>query len=273
MRKSTWAYAVAIIGAILSAANLVATHYEAGLLNALFHLAPDATHDVDRIVASLALSVATTLATSMIAIFLLSAATLDRIAGEQHNLGTALKLDQSELLAMVQQLPQTRIFGAFLSAEEALYYLARRLPDVAVIYNTRFVGTSTVPDDKKKPRETYEKAFAAALKHARAYDVVNPAWEYRARALVESAAGNYSYRVLDGPHYSLLNFIVMDYRDRSSEVVFGFTTSADSSYEHIGFRTTEQRVVEFFKRWHQELLQAAHARVGGPDESQPPSMS
>lgn len=161
------------------------------------------------------------------------------------------------LRATVLSLPQTRAFAALVTSAEGLTYLERILPDAKTVYNTRLISTLEKPprsDSTGKQSTEWDEALAASLKNgAHVYEVVTRAWEAECRAL-DDAHQTYHCKVIDMVMPSFLNFIVIEYKSgQEREVLFGWLSTTKGGFDNSCFRTTEPRVVEFFRDWHLAL--------------------
>jgi hypothetical protein len=253
MSKIFWAYVVAIVGVLIAAVNLPLTRFEPGFLNGLFQIPNEPAHDVDRIVANLALSLVAMFAATLIGCFLLLADSREHVANESRQIHVVL----GDLSKTVQNLPQTRAFSALITSDEGLAYLARVLPDAKNVWNTRLVSTPAKPprpDNAGEERSEWDNAIVESLsKGAHVYEVVTRAWEVECRAL-DDAHQTYRCDVVDMQMPAFLNFVVIEYKSgQDREVLFGWLSTTKGGFDNNCFRTTEPRIVEFFKDWHLAL--------------------
>ncbi len=152
---------------------------------------------------------------------------------------------------------RVRNFRTFDNSNQALTYIAGRLSLASVVRNTRIVAHNlTRPEDfAGQERENYEDGVRKLIERgAFVYDVVTKHWESDAIKLAKlKNAKSYRCRVLRQDLPPCLNFTILFFGPGDRELIFGWALSAAAGFERQCFLTTDDHVIDFFEKWHEDL--------------------
>ncbi|WP_089924605.1 hypothetical protein [Lentzea albida] len=146
------------------------------------------------------------------------------------------------------------------TGDEAMATLTGLVATARSVANTRISPSKVEVAARHGAGSAWDRALLAALQAGLAYrEVVSPNHADLARsrrAAIAGSAGVYEAAVVRHLPSPFLNFIVVEQRDGTKEVWFGWLASRTSGFDGTVMRTGETHVVSLFERWHTELLGA-----------------
>lgn len=163
-----------------------------------------------------------------------------------------------ELQKLSNSIPTTSLYSYY-TGDDAMAALVAILPTVRCASNTRILSRqlNLTSHAESSPWGT---AISTCINAGMTFrEVVSPGSETlvkNRRQLVAGCRGVYDAVILRHSFPSFLNFIVLEMRDGSKEVWFGWVVSRTSGFEGTVIRTGEARIVTLFERWHSELFTA-----------------
>jgi hypothetical protein len=197
--------------------------------------------------------------TTALAILFLSAGFLVAVYFQQGDFKAELLAAQrSELAKLINSIPNTAIY-TYYTGDDAMEALVAVLATVRCASNTRVLSRQlnlTLHAEASPWDQAIQNCVQSGLTFR---EVVSPGNEALVRNRRRSATGGkgvYEATILRHSLPSFLNFIVLEYRDGSKEVWFGWIVSRSSGFEGTVIRTAEVRIVTLFERWHSELFMA-----------------
>jgi hypothetical protein len=170
----------------------------------------------------------------------------------------AQQSDQSarQVASIVSMIPSTKLY-LFQTGDEAMITLAKLLPTVKTVWNTRIFTGSTNPTNHPG-FSAWDTALRDSVRLGLTFrEVVSAGNEDLARLRQHSVVGGrgvYEASVLRYQLPSFLNFCVVESHAGTKEVWFGWVISRGSGFEGTVVRTAEARVVALFEHWHGELF-------------------
>jgi hypothetical protein len=174
--------------------------------------------------------------------------------------------DREDLLAEVGRIAAGNGLRA-MTADDALREIASKLPAARAIWNTRI--SEKLPNEPMVTpvRREYDAALRrAVIDEGVSYrEVLAPSWEStvcaqfavrtrRATALASSV----NLSVVQAPTPSFVNFIVIEYKDRTQEMYWGWAISRNRGPEQECFHLVDKRLTNYYVLWHTELFAAGH---------------
>ncbi|MFD4635920.1 hypothetical protein ACFWN2_01325 [Lentzea sp. NPDC058436] len=146
------------------------------------------------------------------------------------------------------------------TGDEAMATLTALVATARTVANTRISPPKVEVAARHGAGSAWDVALREALARGLTYrEVVSPNHSDLARARKAAIAGStgvyeaVTVRNLPSP---FLNFIVVEQRDGTKEVWFGWLASLTSGFDGTVVRTGETHLVSLFERWHTELLGA-----------------
>ncbi len=199
-----------------------------------------------------------------LAILFINAGFLVAVYFQQGDFREDLLSEQAtEFSRLICAMPTTGVFSYY-TGEGAMEALAVILPTARTACNTRILSRqlSSTSHPGFAPWDTaVRQAVRAGLTFREVVSEGNEAIVRDREGATSGGRGVYEAVVLRNTLPSFLNFIVLESRDGSREVWFGWIVSRGSGFEGTVIRTSEVRIVTLFERWHSELYLAGHPVV------------
>lgn len=169
-----------------------------------------------------------------------------------------LKLQDEKLERLISAIPSIHIYSRY-SGDEAMVFIASLLPITKMALNTRIL-TEEMNKTNHPVLSPWDNAVRSAVKNGLTFrDVVSKGNESIANGRSQAAIGGsgiYEASFVEHSLPSFMNFIVLEGRDGSLEVWFGWIVSKSAGYEGTVIRTGDAHIVQLFERWHREMFNA-----------------
>jgi hypothetical protein len=168
-------------------------------------------------------------------------------------------------------IPSLTLFELF-TGDEAMHHVAKLFSTARVVLNTRIFSGEFNPMENPG-HHSWDKQLRAAVKNGLSFREVVSAGNLelvcdRKRNLTKGR-GAYEAVVVDYSFDSFMNFVLLEFKDGSKEVWFGWLISAGAGFEQHVVRTTEKQVIHLFEVWHRDLC--AGGRIPWSSEAVPAS--
>lgn len=157
----------------------------------------------------------------------------------------------------LRQIPHMNSIEEFSSSDNAMKYIASRIPDCRSILNTKISKDSIEP--RQDVSVIYTKMLKKALKNGLSYrDIISPGFENYSTELhqySQECIGNYDYFIQNHVSSSFLNFIVMHFKDENiePELIIGWATSPIMGTDQKAFKVRDKRIINYFTTYHHSL--------------------
>jgi len=193
----------------------------------------------------------------LIAVYFQQSDFSDEITSQQTEMTERLLSAQAtEFSQILNALPSTEVF-TYYPGEKAMSSLTAILPNMHKALNTRML-TIEANKTNHPALSPWDEAVRESVRNGLTFrEVLSAGNEPLALGRIDAADGGrgiYEASLLAYNLPSFLNFIILEGRDGSSEVWFGWIVSRTAGYEGTVVRTSEGRIVKLFEQWHSELF-------------------
>lgn len=180
----------------------------------------------------------------------------DRLASFLHDRDLLNKFSE-KVMVCFRRVPHMNVIEEFTTSDDAMNYVASRIPDCRSILNTKISKDSIEP--RRDVSLIYTKVLKKALKNGLSYrDIISPGFESYSNDLRQHSNecnGTYDYCIQKDISSSFLNFIVLHFKDDNAEpeLIIGWATSSIMGTDHKAFKIKDQRIINYFAMYHQSL--------------------
>lgn len=179
----------------------------------------------------------------------------DRITAgiREHLLKTAIANSTTKAFSGI---PQINNVIEYPSSDHAMRYLTSRIPDAAIMLNTKISKEKVEPRSDVGPE--FHKAIKKAVKSGLCIkDIVSEKYHDTAEEFKnesDSMTGTYQYSVMQEAPPCFLNFIILEYSTGEKELMFGWATSNYMGTEQKAYMIRDSRVISYFEKYHTALF-------------------
>ncbi len=146
----------------------------------------------------------------------------------------------------------------FPNSNTALEYLNSRIENAKFVLNTK-ISNSTEPEKFQAINE-YKKKLKISLKNGLKYiDILTPTFKSYAQNLsdyTKNYKGTYKYKIINFEDKSILNFIILKYKnDDDEELIIGWIASSSfGGDEQKAYLIRDKRIIKYFRTYHTVLF-------------------
>lgn len=152
-------------------------------------------------------------------------------------------------------IPNLTLFELY-TGEEAMHYVANLFGTARTVLNTRIFCGEFNPTENQG-HSAWDKQLRAGVKSGLSFREVVSAGNTELvcdrKSHLTKVRGSYDARVVDYAFESFMNFVLLEFKDGTKEVWFGWVISTNAGFEQHVVRTTEKQVVHLFEIWHRDL--------------------
>lgn len=163
-------------------------------------------------------------------------------------------------------IPSLTLFELF-TGDEAMHNVARLFSSARVALNTRIFSGEFNPMENPG-HYSWDRQLRAAVRNGLTFREVVSSGNLELvkdrKQKLRKSRGMYEAVIVDYEFDSFLNFVLLEFKDGSKEVWFGWLISTGAGFEQHVVRTTEKEVVHLFEVWHRDLC--AKGRAPSPAE-------
>lgn len=163
-----------------------------------------------------------------------------------------LILEKENLLSPTTTIPHCD----FYNNEQGLIELAQRIQDAAWCFNTRIIPETKAYYYTNRAKQWEEAIVKSVQQGLHFREVVSGLWVNKAAELKKQLGSDYQAVKVDLPYKSMLNFVVLKFHDDTEEVWFGWIVSTRNDLDGPCFRSSDKRLVDFFKSWYEDLRES-----------------
>jgi hypothetical protein len=168
----------------------------------------------------------------------------------------ALYFQQSDYQDELRRaIPNLTLFTVS-SGDEAMHQVSRLFSSARMVLNTRIFSGDFNPT-ANPGHSHWDKRLRSAVRDGLTFREVASAGNLdlvcERKRVTEGGSGLYDAVIVDYNFESFLNFVLLEFRDGTKELWFGWLVSPGAGFEQHVVHTTEKQIVQMFETWHRDL--------------------